>query len=597
MKPNYFLKDKEAFIFSISLCMIFGSCKKNAFNDVQNVPQLNRIIKDGRLEISQIEMNKLYSDFKTSNKLPKNLDIDNLIKIKGANQVKDVNKITYMMAVKELVADKLINSILNKDGEIVVENILYKVTPFGTFSCKKENAPNLYALLNKIYQKFPVTSLNLENYNFDLEEFKSNDIKPVGKQASLEVESDYMRNGITINYTFKYDLNESYESNACVPPTTKPSSDFQSLSDPAINSAEDFVINSNLNSILTSLWDDPSYSKNINTYPMKNPKGDFWKTLFVNNAYHNYFDKSHRTCVLFYNRNYGFIKTLGLKVKFQSQGRLWWNTVSTDKIVAGWNYISYSGIGTENDQTSSIPLKNSAIYLPKDNESPAYDGTLPKLKLGNNTYDLGDISLTKGKYVIDFDKILFLKTTQISNDPIYIPLISGNSMDELMNKNRYYQSDPISYIKYLMETIVIPSLSEKLKKLPNGQPLTYRIVDENGNLSEEKIETTNEKLTQLVNSFGAVVKLPSGDIDMTLPPKIFIAHNTDMIDIPLDQYNTNPLKLATLILLVLTNPESIGSRFIPYVMTEFPKSFKVKNASVYGSAYNNGNWRGIRVIK
>lgn len=65
-------------------------------------------------------------------------------------------------SVSNLIPDKAFGAVLNKDLEIEVAGIIYKVTPYGTFYTPANNIDSLYLHLN---------DFSLEQLDKSLEKF------------------------------------------------------------------------------------------------------------------------------------------------------------------------------------------------------------------------------------------------------------------------------------------------------------------------------------------------------------------------------------------------------------------------------------------
>lgn len=264
----------------------------------------------------------MYDKYMQTGVLPKKIS-NNKVLTKSENES---NYLTQQ-ALDELVSDDFINSITNDYNEVVIDGILYNITPYGTFYIEEYSRLILNALVDEITLANPVESLDLDNVQIDLSMYDT--------YYDEETEVLHFSNGVSYIRTFSYDEIIDFNTN------TTPIANYAS-----------------------SIDNDPIFQdQNMKPATISNQNGSLLTTIFVNSTDYNYFDTQYRTSVLFYNRNYGLIKTIGVKVKQQKKGLFWWNKIAADEIVAGWKYLVY----------------NSSIKIPK----PSIPKTVYSVKTGS----------------------------------------------------------------------------------------------------------------------------------------------------------------------------------------------------------------------
>lgn len=105
----------------------------------------------------------MYDKYMQTGVLPKKIS-NNKVLTKSENES---NYLTQQ-ALDELVSDDFINSITNDYNEVVIDGILYNITPYGTFYIEEYSRLILNALVDEITLANPVESLDLDNVQIDL---------------------------------------------------------------------------------------------------------------------------------------------------------------------------------------------------------------------------------------------------------------------------------------------------------------------------------------------------------------------------------------------------------------------------------------------
>lgn len=450
---------------------------------------------------------------------------------------------TYKQLLNEVMKDNFISSILNDDGEITVDGNLYKVTVFGTFKSKPENKANIDAILKILYSKYDVKKINIDKPSFDLTSLYSNGAASIKKVSSSKgyvnanecPEIDYVD---LINEVDYYPTFTNEELEACdIPGGGGGGGGY--TPDPTPQ-----VFNN----------DHPMFLPgNMTTQNMVNPNGSFWSTIFENSTLYNDFDSEYRTSVLFYNRNYGFIKTLGIKVKHQKSGWFWYNSTNTNVVSAGWESIVYETINA--DPTK----KYYPTVIPASNNQYATD-VLPNNIQIMRTFNAGQA--------------------------FYYPLIVANG---LPIPNPYDSMGPKGIAKFIWD-LIKKKINEKSGDAGWGG---IPVVDESGTIVNY-IYTVQQ--SEALKQAAIIAEIQhKGELQLVLPAHQQNAFNTDMIDIPLDDYYSDIQTLGVLITLTAVSPGVGGAPLFAFTKDEFSKSFKVIHANIYGSSSRNGMWRGVRV--
>lgn len=562
----------KLFSFLLVFAVLFtGSCKKENEIDNENLSGTSKNNLNNVLNISKAQFEQLRSNYKKNKSIYAN-QYGTIKSLANATALMEPNAVNYEMAVDEMVSDDLLTSIINPSGEIIVDNNLYRITPFGTFQTTPENQAKLDMLINEINQEYPVSDLTLDNPIYDLTDFYENPNQVASAEGIIT-----LKDGIGFTPTFSKDQMVLQKPDPVdvfygVDPGTVEPFDYSNyyngvptnnanlggppkapwwlpnpnpLYNPSIIDEKDLP-SAGTNPFVHPLFNDA----NMGTQNMTNPDGDFWKTLFKNSTKYNYFNGSYRTSVLFYNRNYIFVKTLGIKVKHQKEGAFWWNKSNTAVIAAGWEYIAYS--------------QANKPTLPK-----YYTSLVPKETLvgtGNGQFD----------YSVIPTQIEILKTPTFMGET-YIPLIVGNDLPiPLTIRNK----GPQGIIDYLWRIIQ--------KKIKTGDVI---LKDNNGSHPVHPTDQVDSWKTKTI-----IFRDYTNTKYIFFPPYMQFAYNTDMIDIGLDSYTADFTSLIPIVVNAINDPEKAGQQLGDWAKQEMGNSFKVKQAVVFGSSQKNGIWRGVRII-
>lgn len=598
------------FLLGGTLSTAVLSCKKNQNIDDQNLAGIASTVTNNMLNITSGDFNAIKQEYLTNKKKYSNRygSIKSFASAIGDLSATENQNPTFQTALNEIMSDELMSSVLNDKGQIIVDNQLYRVTVFGTFKTTPDNQANLDKLINNLYVKNDLGNLDLDNPVYNLSEFYKGGNASIEPSAPIE-----MVDNITYIPTFESDevsvqepvqeqllLNVDPETIAPANPTTRPSRtsggstgggrpsrggdtgnggstgggrpsrggdtgggtpttprpsrNVDGTTRPSRGSTTPTISNAlaGLPEVETA-FENPMFSTdNMATGNMVNPEGKFFTTLLKNSTLYNKFDNEYRTSVLFYNRNYGFSKSIGIKVKHQKRGTLWWNKSKTNVIAAGWETILYT-------KPESDPLKRYyGEYIPK---STIY---------GNPSGSFNDELIPQDLEI--------LKVTNGFGES-YFPLIFA---DQLPIPNDVAKGGFNNIIKYLWGII--------LKRMKSGEAIIKEA--NSGRVVKFGIDELKSKPK------GLMLKSPEGNGEpvFVFPPYMQLAYDTDMIDIPLDNYTSDFLVPANILFANLLNPKASISKLTDWGRTEIKKSFKVKQAIVYGASQKSGLWRGVRVI-
>jgi hypothetical protein len=508
----------------------------------------------------------------------------------GSQDVPTDTPPTYDEVVEELVDDESFATLLNEDGEIQVDDIIYKVTPFGTFFSSASNEIALENVFNNVYVQNdytlrlydPATPIELENISVTGTAY--NDVKLLDQtvyfvDSFLEdttlqpAEITYEDTAIT--YPIIFPAPNNTPSDPLPAPPSLP------LENQQINILSQVSVPSN------TVQEDASF-QNMVEYPIEFRKGfvgsgSLLQTFFTNSTRYNNFDNSHRVSTLMYNRNYGVLKTIGIKVKFQKKGWLWWNAKNTDEIRAGWDYVSYKSarsIDRISLPSNDIPPSNGAPYLINPTENPYYATPM----YGSNDpyakrYNLYGWNLSRGSNNL-FTVILPGWLVPFKPDGLEIPPAA------------YKLAINIGWTQ--MKTILRKSAPPTPPLIVNSSPDNYKFPVHSLNSSEVKYLSINE-MENMPKSYNSNILrsdvLKDNKINTFVSPYETRVYNSDIIDIPFD--------ISTVTITISTDPSNIAlslSQIAKSMITEeLGTSYEVEGASIFGAAKYNNQWRAIRL--
>ncbi|MFA6276087.1 MAG: hypothetical protein WC622_05015 [Pedobacter sp.] len=453
----------------------------------------------------------------------------------------DSNKL-YTIVLTKLIDDNALKSLINEQGEIQIDNIIYKITPLGTIFTEINNVENL----KKTYLELAKQN-NLTKYltnSKDKLEF-SNLIATTAQKKDIQS----LTSGVYYLETF--DNNTNYLLQAPEDPTEGGGGGGWD-GGPIINT-------------------DPYGDMKTVDKDFRDGAGGIWDTFFTNSTEYYYFNDDNRISVLFYNRNYGFVQTLGLKVKLQNQGWFWWNKTNATEIRAGWDRIVYK-------QTHTIPqisLPSSEIqslpnpYFVNPYQAPsngwwttASYSSLYSWHFANDNNEL--LAIVLPSYLTPTSSNITLSSSQLKS---YV-IDSWNKLKSALVKSvpmsasgdPYNFKFPIHDIKDGVTRLFSINDMEKLPKTVNSAPTTYQQI-----------------------SFGDKIRNYIGPYEK-------IEYNTDIVDIPLD-FSTATISLSQ----NPNSPLSVKNTLNSLGISNWDDGFDVEAADVYGTVKYNGRWLGIRI--
>ena len=450
----------------------------------------------------------------------------------------DNNEILYPAIVDELIEDNALKSLLNERGEIQVGNILYKVTPYGTFFANVSKEAALKASFDNLSRQNDIT-VRLVNPSSKLD-LRGLSVKPTRQKDVLQLNNDV------------FFIDTFHEAQLKVP--AEPEDDGGGGGGGGY----------------TPVNTDPYGVMSDEYIEFKTGGGSITQTLFTNSTRYNYFDSEYRISVLFYDRNYGIVKTLGLKVKLQKQGWFWWNKVDAQEIRAGWDYIVYK-------QTNSIPQisrpanQSPTIYSPYTINP--YDAPV------NGWFTPTAASLYTWKFSKSNNELFSIVIPDFLIPPSNEVTISSSAFKPLVQagwnklKSILTQSVPISSsgnasnFKFPVYDISDGSKKylsindmENLPKAFNSAPSTYQQI------------AAGQKIRSFISPYERT------------------EYNTDIIDIPLD-FSTATISLSQ----NLNSPLSFNNTLNSLGVNNLDSSYEVEKADIFGTVKHNGRWLGIRI--
>lgn len=309
----------------IPLLLAITSCEKDSQN-LENQKK-EEITKTSRASFKNAsELEEVYKSYKDSpNKLYNKLKSIGFIKSKKTDfsfsklATVDPNgnySIPQDIINEELlIEDPFISEIVNEDLELAVDDVVYKITPYGTLYTPVGN----YEEMQDLVEEFNMDKLSLNDaINYELYEH------PVANEEGLyEVAPGVM-------------LYDTYEV-----ATTK-----KELSGRTSGIPQDIVNTVAVAKIQNEEVNAGFYSSlPVIKYGKHTFLGKIWSGIFGganNEVYTANFSGKRRIKVSLYNRNYVVRKVLGLKVKTQKKNWIGWSGTNADEIRLGWDGISFT---------------------------------------------------------------------------------------------------------------------------------------------------------------------------------------------------------------------------------------------------------------
>lgn len=270
-----------------------------------------------------------------------------------------------IMQAEEKLIDPILTEVMDTTLRIKIEDRIFKITQYGTFSANAENA----AYIEDAIAKFDTTFVHI---------YKN------GEYVDLD-------NGVTFTNTFG----------------------DGSIADTELTPIEDGVVT-------RAVTSDFHYGYNVSSYKWKNNSlyQKFWDWIRGKDvSKENYFNSKKRIQVNVFDINYGFYASAGIKVKMQKRKKFWfvkyWVSENADKLAVGFNKVhgvlklsdprSFSTIvpsksyywnnftGAINSVTSKFVYTNyKKLGIVKDWVDDIYM-FLPEVTINNNVYPNKDI--------------------------------------------------------------------------------------------------------------------------------------------------------------------------------------------------------------
>jgi|GEM_PF-2505876 len=500
---------------------------------------------------------------------------------------------TYDNVLTELVDDQSFQALLNVEGEIQVNNIIYKVTPYGTFFTDATNIDALNTVFADIALQNDYT-LRLEDEvvpilmdGIQVQATEYDDVRKLNNNVFFvdsfiddsgpEPEVTIFPSDAVLDPLLFPGLNST---NNNPPPTTPPAPSL-----PIENQQSNFL---NTVSIGNPPAGDPAYL-NMKEYPIEFKKGfaGIAQTIFDNSTRYNYFNNDYRISALIYNRNYAIIKTIGIKVKCQKKGWLWWNKTDAQEIRAGWDYIIYTAptgvdkIGLpNNDFAPSIgqpylinPTENPFYGVPmfgsNDQYAKRYNMYGWYMKRGNN--EMFTISIPGGFVPFKYDGDVNIPSSKFK----FAIDLGWNELKKALRK-----SAPATNSVTLMN--------------PDPDNFKFPVYPLNGNGGVKYLSINDmENMPKSYQSPVSKTEFLSGDykIHSIVSPYEVKVYNTDIIDIPLDLTSV-PITLSTNVNNMALNVGQIAKSLLT---DQLAKSYDVQAGTIVGAVKFNNAWRAVRI--
>ncbi|MRT92139.1 hypothetical protein [Ancylomarina sp. 16SWW S1-10-2] len=221
------------------------------------------------------------------------------------------------MRLEEIVGDEEFASMLNKDGEIVVGDSLYKYTDGGLFMCRIEDENELKKDLTAA-KEFPDLMFNTtktqQQYKED-EEIDDDHPYP-GDDLLPKEEAGYRGSIVNINSKVRRYRVIHKRHTTTVAASRKKMSSPPSIDDNMWRAIQSWKTTKGRQTKLAGLFGE----RRVSTI---------------------YMSKRRRTKVIYSNQNYGLYSRTVIKVKYQRRKcRCWWRTKG-DELILGANLISY----------------------------------------------------------------------------------------------------------------------------------------------------------------------------------------------------------------------------------------------------------------
>lgn len=456
-------------VLTLALSILVG-CKKD-FDENKNTTNDLIEFDNGRLTFgSTKKFEETIKNLKQNNYLSLS---DKLVSSIGAKNYSELFKNKSVKSKSDIFEDEedLVDDIefkllLNEDNEIEVDGTVYKITKHGTFIYIPEKDYIVNQLVEDLDAGNPISEKQKEGYLYDVEPgVLRYDTFREAKENTVEMEID-------------------------------PSEIYQEISyNPATGITED-----------------------ISTHVIKDKHtivGEFLQNTFgFSSSYTRKFSDSRRIKVKFSCPNFILFSYINAKVKYQKKNWIGWSGTNCEKLVLGWDGITYSF-------KNPFPLPNNNTTNP-GGYNPNWSRAEINPPATNKTY----LSL----YIPGFDLKLTDKWTISFYPNLYV---------SEKHLNQAYKAA----FKWLKTQLAPSETREYVSIIPNNKLIL-------------------------------------------IGPEEFVANNEEVISKTFD-YSIGLFKF---------NWNMSGSIGISNFSVK-PMEFSIKNASIYGKAYNGSKCLGVRIEK
>ncbi|SIS80466.1 hypothetical protein [Belliella pelovolcani] len=226
----------------------------------------------------------------------------------------------------EMVPDLVFAELLNENLEIEVENVIFKITPFGTFFSRTENYGNLI----KIVDDFKISKLE------DLRNTKNTNARMDFQEPSLYEDAYLLEDDVYLFDTYyDYDFDDEIIFNV---PNVSISSEFYQLNNFCGVCAP----------VVSWALPDSEYNKfQEYSFGRKTDVGKLMEGIVGNNkGFTLNFSDNYRLKAKLYAFNYWLYQSVGVKGKMQKRGWTgFWakhKDSRADKLVVGWDVMLFN---------------------------------------------------------------------------------------------------------------------------------------------------------------------------------------------------------------------------------------------------------------
>ena len=356
----------------VSIAVLISSCTKEPVFEKYNVIDSDSeiYIKDGRLTLSSVDiLNQMAEEYHNEDVPLQGGRFNTLSSMKyvSLSKSKEIlsNPIFYSKSEFDedpldidLVPDEFFSSLLNEKYEIEVGGIIYKVTPYGTFTVASERILELYNILENEDPSINLLS-DLSSHDFYTDEVETNLYK--------------IADGIFLFDTFSQKDNRTFEA-------------VTTIEYPLYDDTEDDAKSSKSST-------DPYADLHEYRFGAKTIAGQAIQFIIGRNEIkYRTWGSNRRLRVNFYNTNYLVYSALGLSGKFQKSNWIGWSDTDCTEMRIGVQALKFNSFSVPIPQRP--PSTNQIIQNhmnPPPGWKPLNSGTFLHLNiLGIYSFNVSD---------------------------------------------------------------------------------------------------------------------------------------------------------------------------------------------------------------